>query len=80
LVEDVVHQNKVIFALPERPGGVAEGTAGRQDRGQDLDGATEAEEVRAASERVQNLSLEIREKLDAYQNQHTNWGSASLGG
>jgi hypothetical protein len=37
-----------------------------------LDGASEAEEVRAALERMHNLSLEIREKLDAYQNQHTN--------
>jgi hypothetical protein len=76
LAEDVVHQNKVIFALPERPGGVAEGTAGAR-----IEARTwTPEEVRAASERVQNLSLEIREKLDAYQNQHTNWGSASLGG
>jgi hypothetical protein len=33
---------------------------------EDLDGATEAEELREALERVQNLSLEISEELDAY--------------
>jgi hypothetical protein len=34
------------------------------------DGATEAEELREALERVQNLSLEISEELDAYQDRH----------
>ena len=37
---------------------------------EDLDGATEAEELREALERVQNLSLEISEELDAYQDRH----------
>jgi flagellar biosynthesis/type III secretory pathway protein FliH len=35
-----------------------------------LDGRTEAEELREALERVQNLSLEISEELDAYQDRH----------
>ncbi len=35
-----------------------------------LDGRTEAEELRAALERVQTLSLEVSEELDAYQNRH----------
>ena len=35
-----------------------------------LDGETEAEELRDALERVQALSLEISEELDAYQNRH----------
>jgi hypothetical protein len=33
---------------------------------EDLDGTTEAEELREVLERVQNLSLEISEELDAY--------------
>ncbi len=37
---------------------------------EDLDGRTEAVEVREALERVQNLSLEVSEELDAYQDQH----------
>jgi hypothetical protein len=37
---------------------------------EDLDGATEAAELREALERVQKLSLEIGEELDAYQDRH----------
>jgi phosphate uptake regulator len=37
---------------------------------ENMDGATEAEELREALERVQSLSLEISEELDAYQDQH----------
>jgi hypothetical protein len=37
---------------------------------EDLNGRTEAEELREALERVQNLSLEISEELDAYQDRH----------
>jgi hypothetical protein len=37
---------------------------------EDLDGATEAEELREALKRVQNLGLEISEELDAYQDRH----------
>jgi hypothetical protein len=37
---------------------------------EDLDGRTEAEELREALERMQNLSLEISEELDAYQDRH----------
>ena len=37
---------------------------------EDLDGAMEVEELREALERVQNLSLEISEELDAYQDRH----------
>jgi hypothetical protein len=36
-----------------------------------LDGGTEAVEVREALERLQALSLEISEELDAYQDRHT---------
>lgn len=38
---------------------------------EDLNGMVEAAEVRAVLERVQNLSLEISEELDAYQQRHT---------
>jgi hypothetical protein len=37
---------------------------------EDLDGRTEADELREALERVQRLSLEISEELDAYQDWH----------
>jgi hypothetical protein len=37
---------------------------------EDLDGRTEAAELREALERVQTLSLEISEALDAYQDRH----------
>jgi phosphate uptake regulator len=37
---------------------------------EDLDGATEATELREALERVQDLSLEISEELVAYQGRH----------
>jgi hypothetical protein len=37
---------------------------------EDLDGRTEAEELREVLERVQGLSLEISEELDAYQDRH----------
>ena len=35
-----------------------------------LDGQTEAVELREALERVQNLSLDVSEELDAYQGRH----------
>ena len=37
---------------------------------EDLDRKTEAVELREALERVQNLSLEVSEELDAYQDRH----------
>ena len=37
---------------------------------EDLDGRTEADELREALERVQKLSLEVSEELDAYQDRH----------
>jgi hypothetical protein len=37
---------------------------------EDLDGRTEAGEVRETLERVQALSLEVSEELDAYQDRH----------
>jgi hypothetical protein len=36
-----------------------------------LDGQTEAEELREMLERVQALSLEISEEIDAYQGKHS---------
>ncbi len=35
-----------------------------------LDGRTEAEDVRRVLEIIQNLSLEVSEQLDAYQERH----------
>jgi hypothetical protein len=37
---------------------------------EDLDGRSETEELREALERMQALSLEISEALDAYQDRH----------
>ena len=36
-----------------------------------LDGRTEADEVRTILELIQNLSLEVSEELDAYQDRHS---------
>ena len=36
-----------------------------------LDGRTEAEKVRTILELIQNLSLEVSERLDAYQDRHS---------
>ena len=38
---------------------------------EDLDGKSEATQTRTILKQVQNLSLEISEKLDAYQIQHS---------
>jgi hypothetical protein len=40
---------------------------------EDLDGRTEAVEVREALERLQALSLEVREELDAYQQRYASY-------
>jgi hypothetical protein len=37
---------------------------------QHLDGRTEAEDVRSVLELIQNLTLEVSEELDAYQERH----------
>ena len=37
---------------------------------ENLDGRAEVEELREALERVQSLSLDVREELDAYQQRH----------
>jgi hypothetical protein len=37
---------------------------------EDLDGRTEAKEVREALERLQTISLEVSEGIDAYQQRH----------
>ncbi len=39
--------------------------------GEELDGQAEAVEVREALERLQALSLEVSEEIDAYQNKHS---------
>jgi hypothetical protein len=44
-----------------------------------LDHATEAEELQEMLERMQNLSLEISEELDAYQDRHAREGFADRG-
>jgi hypothetical protein len=36
-----------------------------------LDGRTEAEDVRSVLEVIQNLTLEVSEEIDAYQQRHT---------
>jgi hypothetical protein len=38
--------------------------------GEELDGQAEAVGVREALERLQTVSLEVSEELDAYQNRH----------
>jgi hypothetical protein len=45
-------------------------TLGARIEAEDLDGRSEAVEVREALERLQVLSLEVSEELDAYQDRH----------
>jgi hypothetical protein len=42
---------------------------------EDFDGLAEAVEVRVASERLQALSIEVSEELDAYQSRYASWVS-----
>ncbi len=48
----------------------AAGSLGVRSEDEDLNGMTEAVEVRETLERLQALSLEVSEEIDAYQQRH----------
>jgi hypothetical protein len=70
ILEDARSISEGLWRMARLAQEAAESLDGRIED-QDLDGMAEAVEVRKVLERVQNLSLEISEELDAYQNRHT---------
>ena len=69
ILDDVHSIREGLWRIARLTQGAAESLDGRIEDGE-LDGRTEAVEVREALERLQVLSLEIGEELDAYQNRH----------
>jgi len=47
---------------------------------EDLDGFAEAVEVREAIDRLQTISIEVSEELDAYQQRYAPWRLPALSG
>lgn len=69
ILEDAVSLREAMSRLARYASDATEVLDARIEE-EDLDGTTEARELREALERVQNLSLEISEELDAYQGRH----------
>jgi hypothetical protein len=69
ILEDAVSLRQAMRRMVRYTSDATEVLEARIEDG-DLDGAMEVEELREALERVQNLSLEISEELDAYQDRH----------
>jgi hypothetical protein len=69
ILEDAASLREATRRLARYASDAAEALDARIE-GEDLDGNTEALELREALERIQDLSLEISEQLDAYQDRH----------
>jgi hypothetical protein len=69
ILEDATSLLDAMRRMVEYASDATEALEARIEEG-NLDGRTEAEELREALERVQNLSLEVSEELDAYQDRH----------
>jgi hypothetical protein len=69
ILEDAVSLRQAMRRMVRYTSDATEVLEARIEDG-DLDGAMEVEELREALERVHNLSLEISEELDAYQDRH----------
>lgn len=69
ILEDAVSIREAMRRMVRFTSEAAESLDRRIETGT-LDGRTEAEELREALERVQTLSLEVSEELDAYQHRH----------
>jgi hypothetical protein len=70
MLEDARSIRDGLWRMARLAQGAAEALGGRIQT-EDLDGKTEAVEVREVLERVQTLSLEISEELDAYQTRYS---------
>jgi flagellar biosynthesis/type III secretory pathway protein FliH len=69
ILEDAVSIREAMRRIVRYTSEATEGLDRRLEDGT-LDGRTEAEELRGALERVQVLSLEVSQELDAYQQRH----------
>ncbi len=69
LLEDARSISGVLWRMVWLAQEAAEALDSRIDE-EDLDGLVEAVEVRKTLERMQSLSLELSEELDAYQDRH----------
>jgi hypothetical protein len=67
--EDYRSIQEELWRMPQLAQGAAEAQNARVEE-ENLDGQVEAEELREVLERVQSLSLEVSEELDAYQQRH----------
>jgi hypothetical protein len=69
MLEDACSISERLWRMAQLAQEAAESLDGRIED-QDLDGMVEAVEVREALERLQALSIEVSEEIDAYQNRH----------
>ncbi len=69
ILEDAVSMREAMRRMVRHTSEAAESLDRRIEAGT-VDGRTEAVEVREALERVQTLSLEVSEEVDAYQERH----------
>ena len=69
ILEDARSIGEGLWRMAQLAQDAAEKLDARIDN-EDLDGRTAAAEVRDALERVQSLSLEVSEELDAYRNRY----------
>ncbi len=69
-VEDARSISEGLWRMARLAQDAAESLNQRIELSEDLDGHTEAMEVREALEHMQALSLKVSEQLDAYQQRH----------
>jgi hypothetical protein len=69
ILEDAGSLREGLWRMARLAQQAAEALDSRIEDGE-LDGETESAEIREALERVQTISLEVSEELDAYQNRH----------
>jgi hypothetical protein len=69
MLEDARSISQGMWCIAQLAQDAAESLDGRIDE-EDLDGMAEAIEVREALKRLQALSIEVSEELDAYQQRH----------
>jgi hypothetical protein len=69
MLEDTRSISQGLWRIAQLTQDAAEALDSRIEK-EDLDGLAEAMELRVALERLQTLSLEVSEELDAYQQRH----------
>jgi hypothetical protein len=69
IIEDVVSLREAMRRMARHASDATDALDARIED-EDLDGRTEAVQLRESLDRVQNLRLEMSEELDAYQDRH----------